>query len=263
MDAGGRGTHEQDPRRLLSLQGGGRGGLGLLYLLLNFQAVLLIQIGPSGDIRARLQHAHIVLKTVHVEIQHVQAGALQRLLHLHLALRICAGDDEICFQTENGLGTDLLIAAQIRNALIQLKVEILPGVLRRRDQFSAGQHPGLGKAAYEHGHTLRPRFQRHFAVQIVLYADSSPFVGRFSLPRLLGSGFGVLFRFRGSRLIAFFRSRGGRFRGLCPAGDQHHGAQQRRQDPHILFHGLFSSAFFSVISRRSASVSSGPRGLPL
>ena len=238
MDAGGGGADEQHTLGLLALQGSGRGGLGLLHLLLHLHAVGLIQICPAGDIGAGLQHPQIVLKAVDVEIQHLQPGALQRFLQLHLVFGVGAGDDQIGLQAEEGLGADFLIAAQIRDALVQAQVKVLPGVLGGGDQLAAGQEPRLGKAAHEHRHPLRPGLQRDLPLQIVLDGHGRPF--------------GALITLVGIRRLG----------GLGAAGRQQQGAQQRRQNSHVLFHDSLSSAVVFMISCRSTFVSSGSRGLP-
>ena len=116
--------------------------------------MLFIQIGPSGQVRADLQHPQVVVKIRHVEVGRGDPGGLQGGHPLDVHLGIGRRQHQLRLRRKQCLQAQLLGMAQVHSIGSQGQVKILPGVIGGGADLAAGEDPDVGKAAQKTSHPL-------------------------------------------------------------------------------------------------------------
>ena len=180
----------------------------LADLPLHLQAVGFVQVRPSGDPGADLQHPEILVKDVYIEIGSGNPRRLKGFTQLEVDLGIDAGKDEIRVGGKQAFQTDFGCLAQIHHPAVRTQAEFGPCIVRRRGKLSARQQPDVRKAADQRRRPFGPAGNAYLAPEVVGKSDPLPL------------------------------RRAGRRRG--GAGRQNRRAEQRRHPPEGVFHHLFS-----------------------
>ena len=142
-------------------------GKDLINLLLDIQAVFLIEILPPGDVGADLQHGKIVLKGLHLEVSMGDSRLGQGVVQIHMAFHIGGKNHKVRVQCQQFLGIRLLDSADHLGVLADLHTPLGDIVIGDAHRHTACQSPGLRIGAHQHCHTLRLCFQHDLLAQCV------------------------------------------------------------------------------------------------